>query len=417
MKILMCLQGSFPPDARVDREAQSLIQAGHEVFLLCRQTGNALDKETIHSINVIRIRLEPSFLTRRFVYACQVTTFKHPLWEKAIRNAVREHNIEVIHVHDLPLAATATSVAGGFGLPVIADLHEMYSAAYKLYAKSLWKRRLLDLMRWKQQEQQCLTKADRVITISEGGRDFYLENYEFPPDKLVVVMNTVDLDEFYSFPIDQKIIERYRPYFLITYTGSVSGPHRGIQTAVAAMPKIVSRIPNARLLVVGGLSKATLLRWIDADSARDAMEKYLILAGWQDHSSFPSYISASSVCIVPHVISSVQTDAAVPNKIFEYMAMAKPVIVSSGRALQKIVEESGAGLIYPSGDADAFADAVIRLHDDKDLARKFGKAGLAAVKARYSWEAEAKKLIVLYQGLADDRRQQGRYGRGADDHN
>jgi len=316
-----------------------------------------------------------------------------------IADTVSQHNIEAIHVHDLPLVGTGLSAANRFNLPLIADLHEMYSIASRVYSQSFLTRQLTSLPRWKRQEEKCLKYADRVLTISEGGKEFYIDNYQFSTGKLAVIMNVVDLEDFYSIPIDEEIVDKYKQYFIIAYTGSIGGPHRGIQTAVSAMPKIISNIANARLLVVGNISKDTLKQWVQTDEAKDAIDKYVILTGWQDYSLFPAYISASDVCLVPHIISSVQTDAAVPHKLFEYMALEKPVIVSSGRSTQQIVYETGAGLVYPSGDADALAKAVIRLHNDKNLASKLGKAGLTAVKTKYNWETEGNKLIDLYQSL------------------
>jgi glycosyltransferase involved in cell wall biosynthesis len=82
------------------------------------------------------------------------------------------------------------------------------------------------------------------------------------------------------------------------------------------------------------------------------------------------------------------------------MTMGKPVIVSSVKPLKRIVEETGAGLVYPSGDADALAQAVITIYKNKDLAEKLGKAGKKAVDQKYNWENESKKLIELYYNLS-----------------
>jgi len=82
------------------------------------------------------------------------------------------------------------------------------------------------------------------------------------------------------------------------------------------------------------------------------------------------------------------------------MSMGKPVIVSSAKPLKRIIEETRAGLVYPSGDSDALAQAVITLYKDKDLAEELGKAGEKAVEKKYNWENESKKLIELYYNLS-----------------
>jgi glycosyltransferase involved in cell wall biosynthesis len=400
MKILMCLNRSFPPDIRVEKEARTLTRAGHEVFILSWQDEGAPAEENTGYATVLRKIPGQSFLKRALRFSYQSLRGIDPLWRGYLADAISKYNFEAIHVHDLPLVDTGLSVARRFNVPLIADLHEMFSVMIIDYSRSFLARCLQFSQRWRQREEHCLKNADRVITISEGGRDFYIKNYSFPTNKLVVVMNSIDLDDFYSFPVKQEIIERFKKYFIIAYTGTISGPHRGIQTVISAMPEIVSKIDNARLLIVGNDSRDSLSKWVNDDEARDVIDKYVILEGWQDHSLFPSYISASDVCLVPHIISSVQTDVAVPHKLFEYMALGKPVIVSSGRSTGQIVRETGAGLVYPSEDVDSLAEAVIRIHDDKGLADQLGQAGLNAVKTKYNWAEEGKKLVDLYRGLS-----------------
>jgi len=84
------------------------------------------------------------------------------------------------------------------------------------------------------------------------------------------------------------------------------------------------------------------------------------------------------------------------------MAMGKPVVVSSAKPLERIVNETGAGLVYPSGDADALAKALIAIYRDRDLAFKLGEAGKRAVETRFNWKAESEKLTTLFAELGKD---------------
>ena len=56
-------------------------------------------------------------------------------------------------------------------------------------------------------------------------------------------------------------------------------------------------------------------------------------------------------------------------------------------------------MVYSSGDAGALAEAVITIYRDNELAARLGEAGKKAVSQNYNWEAEAVKLVSLYQGL------------------
>jgi glycosyltransferase involved in cell wall biosynthesis len=206
-------------------------------------------------------------------------------------------------------------------------------------------------------------------------------------------MNTTDFDYFYSLPIEKQIINKYESYFTILYIGATV-IHKGMGTAISAMPILLEEIPNALLVLVGKGDEAIFKKMVSDKHLDQAVE----FVSWQDLTLMPSYITASDVCIMPY-LASAHVDTSSPHKLFQYMAMAKPVIVSSAKPMVRIVKETGAGLIYDSGDANGLAEAIIKIYRDKELAASLGRAGQKAVKERYDWQKEGDKLIKLYQDL------------------
>ncbi len=400
MKILMLLSNFFPPDIRVEKEARMLLKAGHEVLLLSAGKNGTPDEEMVEGIKVIRKMLPQSLPRRTWNYFYLPAFFTHPLWKSALEDAVKEYKVEVIHVHDLPLLSTGLSVTHKFNLPLIADLHENYPEAVRqmrIGEKS--PRRILGLTfplwRWKQMERFCVQQADRVITVVDEAKEHYVSDCGIPPEKVTVVMNTEDLDYFYSLPIKEDIVTKYQPYFTISYIGGF-GWHRGIQTAISAMPKILSQITNARLILVG--SGGGIEVKLRERAKKERVEQAVEFVGWQPFNLVPSYIAASKVCLIPHIACE-HTNSTIPHKIFQSMAMGRPVVVSSAKPLERIVNETKAGLVYPSGNADALAEAVVEIHRDNQLAAKLGEAGKVATKEKYNWEREGEKLIKLYENL------------------
>ena len=402
MRILMSLSDKyFPKDNRVLYEARTLIEAGHDVFLLCQNRKDGLSEEIVEGIKVIRVTMPQNYLWYIWNFSCYGVY--SPLWKKTLARIVEQEKIEALHIHDLPMVITGLSVARRFGIPLVADLHENYAAAVPLrHSLVSWIRRLIILIidpiwLWKQIEGFCVRRADRVITIVDEAREFYVADYGVSPNKFVVLMNTPDLAYFYSFPLDTEILKKYEPYFTITYIGNF-GPHRGVQTAISAMPKITGEISNARLLLVGGSGgkQDDILRKLAKDMG---VEESIEFAGQQPFSLMPSYLSASKICLVPAIASGPQTDASSPHKLFQAMAMGKPVIVASMRSLARIIADTGAGLVYTAGDADALADAVITLYRNSDLSCEMGEAAKRAVMDKYNWNEEGKKLVDLYEQL------------------
>lgn len=391
----MLLDRFFPPDIRVEKEARTLLREGHEVFLLSLGRGDMPDEELVDGIRVIRQR--PQGLPERvWSYLQFKVCFIHSFWGKTLENAVRKYQVEALHIHDLPLVKTGLHIAHKLNLPIIADLHENYSEAIKAYRTS-WQGRFtkpVRVRRWKGIEKRCVQQTDKIITVVDEAKECYVHDYQLPPEKVIVVMNTEDLDYFYSLPFSENIAEKYQPYFIISYIGGFGHP-RGIQTAISAMPQLLSEIPQARLLLVGSGSNETELRWL---ANRLEVNESVEFTGWQPFHLVPSYIAASQVCLIPHIASR-HTDTTIPHKIFQCMAMGKPVVVSSAKPLERIIKETSAGLVYPSGDEQALADAVIKIYRDNGLAIKLGEAGKRAVEGKYNWKREGEKLVTLYQDL------------------
>ena len=104
MRILMVLENQFPDDERVEKEALSLIKAGHEVHLLCA----TLKKECVGDENYKGISLHRAlstpFLYNKAKIACLRLPFYFMFWKKQVGNLLRTETFDVIHIHDLPLA-------------------------------------------------------------------------------------------------------------------------------------------------------------------------------------------------------------------------------------------------------------------------------------------------------------------------
>ena len=90
---------------------------------------------------------------------------------------------------------------------------------------------------------------------------------------------------------------------------------------------------------------------------------------------------------------------ASPNKLFEAMMCAKPIIASDGSSMANIVREENCGLIVPYGDVAAIREAIIKLKSDGNLRQTLGENGRRAYEERYSWSIMEKRLINAYREI------------------
>jgi len=90
------------------------------------------------------------------------------------------------------------------------------------------------------------------------------------------------------------------------------------------------------------------------------------------------------------------------NKLFEAMMCRKPILVGDGTSMADIVERENCGLVVDCNSIDEIRDAIVRLKDNPELCRQLGENGRKAYEQRFSWEIMQKKLISLYDELAQD---------------
>jgi glycosyltransferase involved in cell wall biosynthesis len=384
-----------PPDIRVEKEARTLIGEGYEVHLLLqRNPGERID-ETREGIRFMRGVMMGPLREKWHRYTFNFT-FRDPMWRKAIEDFVRVRRINVLHVHDLPLVKETVEVGRALGLPVVADLHENYPAGLQVwYDSALKKRTIYNYSRWARYERSVLQEVDAVVVVVEESKE-RIVRLGVPAEKIFVVPNTAS-KERELIPVDPEITGRYSGQFVLSYIGGFAS-HRGLDIAIKALPLLRDRIPGLKLVLVGDRNRS-YRRYLERLSGELKSSELVEMTGWQPFEKIWSYIEASAVCLVPHARNP-HTDTTIPHKIFQYMMLGKPVIVSDCPPLRRVVEDSGGGLFFRYDDPEELARRILELYESEALRREVSHAARKAFLDRYNWDRTSGELIGLYRGLA-----------------
>jgi glycosyltransferase involved in cell wall biosynthesis len=86
-----------------------------------------------------------------------------------------------------------------------------------------------------------------------------------------------------------------------------------------------------------------------------------------------------------------------PNKLFEAMMAAKPIIINAEMVVSKIVQDENCGLVVPYGDVGAIMEAIVRLKNDPNLKRMLGANGRKAYEQKYGWHIMQERLLQAYR--------------------
>lgn len=393
----MILDNEFTGDLRVENEVIALRNAGFEVFILCLNYDSKPEYEDYYGAQIVRILKSKSIIKKLRALTNTILNFYPHWWSKYIIKFVKKYQIDVLHIHDLYMLEAGFIAKNKLknDIKVVGDLHENYVEGLKHYRFSTTfpGKYIISIPKWDQTEIEWCNRIDHLITVIEEAVERYV-SLGIPKEKITVVANYVNQSEFLNNQDNHEIINRYKDKFIISYIGGFD-IHRGIETIIHAMPMIVEKCGNVKLILVGkGQNSGELVRLAE----QLGVNKYISFEGWQPPVNLSSYIKASNVCLIPH-LKTVHTDNTIPHKLFQYMLLEKPVVATNCVPIQRIIEETKSGLIYENNNFNQLANLIIKLYNNKLLQRQMGVNGKKAVMEKYNWKNTSKSLINLYKNI------------------
>lgn len=385
----MVLTSEFPPDQRVENEAQALTEAGYEVHLACFTRRQLPEQDMYHSITVHRRKIS-SFYYKSLAMLPGITTVFR-FWEPFLMQLIRQYTFDILHIHDLPLAELGFRLKKKTGIKCVLDLHENWPVLQQIseHTQHFPGRIFFSLPAWLKYENQAVADADRVVTVIDEMKQRFVA-MGVDVGKIEVVQNTINIPE--DLPITARA-NNEKDDVILFYGGGIT-VHRGLQVvlhALAGLP-VDSRI---KFHVAGSGRYLPALKQL----ARDLkIGSRVVFLGYKPQQDLYQEIAKSDVAIIPHQKTD-HTDHTIPHKLFQYMYYEKPVIATDCRPIQRIVEETGAGIIYKHDDPVALTGMLQAVEADVGAFKTQYSTGKQWVLEKYNWRYDAQKLVCFYKGL------------------
>ncbi|MBF0093221.1 MAG: glycosyltransferase family 4 protein [Alphaproteobacteria bacterium] len=208
-------------------------------------------------------------------------------------------------------------------------------------------------------------------------------------DKIVVVVNGVDLPRYHPRPRDEEEAARWglSGKFVIGYVGTHGMAHNLINVLDAA--ERLREDDRIRFILVGAGAERKML---EDEGARRGLPNVVFIPS-QPKDAMPRIWSLCDVALV-HLKNDPAFAEVIPSKIFEAMGMGLPLLLASppGEA-SRIIETDAAGLWVPAGDPNALASAARTLADELELRKRLAEASLAAAPT-HSRERQAERMLT-----------------------
>jgi glycosyltransferase involved in cell wall biosynthesis len=356
---------------------------GHQVSFGClRKSGRLLKEVEARGIPVSEYGMR-SFYSGRFLR--QQVAFA--------RQLVRQRT-QVVHTYNLWGNVFAIPAARMAGVPVvIAGIRDC-----GLYLTN-WTRRV---------QRHVCRLADHVVVNAQGIKDWLVSD-GYDASRITVIHNGLDLGRFTHIEtLDGAALQREfnvpagAP--LISIVARMC-PSKGFDDLIDAMPIVLARYPEARLLVVGEGLKSVEGRLQQDTSYQGALAQRARALGVHDRVIFTGYRAD-----VPAIFRAATLDVqpsrteGLSNSVLEAMASGAPVIATPVGGTPEVMTHDETGWIVPVQNPPALGEAICRLLGDPERRRRLGAAARAQILATHTIDRLVDKTAGLYRDLLARRR-------------
>jgi glycosyltransferase involved in cell wall biosynthesis len=284
----------------------------------------------------------------------------------------------------------ATLVPKLLGAKILLDLHE---PTPELWFTKYGHRMQFLLRLQTKMEQWAIKFADMAITVTDELRNRLIERGA-RPENIAIVRNVCD-DDVFSYPTGTRRNRGEDGFCIITH-GLIEERY-GHQEMIRAVSSLRGRIPNLRLEILGSGEFETQLKQLVQDLNCSDMVHFL---GYVPHDELMRRLQAAEVGIIA-MRRSLYSELIDTNKMYEYVALRKPVIVSRLAPVERMFDDSCMKL-YEPGDYQALARCIMELYLDPGRGRELVENAHKRY-AKICWRNSKKEYVKIIDDLVAGR--------------
>jgi glycosyltransferase involved in cell wall biosynthesis len=382
----------YESDTRVQQYTTALLERGVDVDVVALRRDGAPKHEILDGATVYRIQSRAVNEQSRVASLFRLVRFLvHSAYFIARKHLSERYDL--IHVHSMPdFLVFAALVPKALGAHVILDIHdilpEFYASKFHSGQNSLLFKVLLRV------ERLSAAVADYIIVAN----DLWCERVKARSatrGNCIAIRNYPDPQRFFSRPKSGT-----NGKFLIVYPGTLNW-HQGVDLVVRAFAKIKDTIPEAELHIYGeGPARPNLIKLAD----QLALDGKVIFKDFVPTGEIAGVMAAADLAVVPKRASSPFGNEAASTKIFEFMALGVPLVVSKTKIDTYYLDDSMVKF-FESDNEDDLANAIVTVARNPQL-----RARLASNASRYAtdhtWEKKKLEYLQLVDSLAGARKRQ-----------
>lgn len=387
-RICMVAYTHYPTDSRIRREAESLVERGDEVDMICLGESGEENPELFHNVRLIKIIVKryrgDSALRYIFSY---LHFFFSAVFQLTLLHVRKPYHL--IQVHTMPDFMVFTAIIPKLlGIKVLLDVHDLMPELYESKFNYPSTHPLIRLITWV--ERISISFADSAMAVHKPHLEA-LCTHGNPRQKFTILLNLPDPKIFdtkkYTVP------EISDGKFELIYHGMLAR-RNGLETAIRAVASLQNELDGLRLTIIGDgddvphlkelIEEFHLKNIVDLSEGMVSMEKLI-----------PRILRAE-VGVVP-IFYDDFTKYMLPVKLLEYVALEKPVICSRTETIEAYFDDSQVQFFSP-GDEDDLAEKIWMLAQHPCKLEELNKNAFR-FNQTYSWYSQKQIYHTLVDSL------------------
>ena len=315
--------------------------------------------------------------------------------EKRLAEVAAKVRPDIIHAHSPVLnALPALRVGRKAGIPVVYEVRAFWEDAavdHGTTTEGSLRYRLTRRM-----ETHALRHARHVFTICEGLRGDIVAR-GIPAAKVTVIPNAVDIDAFEPGGQPDEALKAKLGLTGATVVGFIGSfyAYEGLDLLLQALPALLQRRPEVRVLLVGGGPQDAALK---AQAQVLGVADKVVFTGRVPHAEVQRYYDLVDVLAYPRH-SMRLTELVTPLKPLEAMAQGRLLVASDVGGHKELIRHGETGWLFQAGSAEALAAAVEQLLDRRSQWPGLRAAGREFVERERNWAASVARYRPVFEGI------------------
>ena len=243
-------------------------------------------------------------------------------------------------------------------------------------------------------EREVFERADLLLPVSEQVKDYVLAKGA-DPARTCVVPNGVNPQKFHPVVVAEPLPEM-NSNFVIGFAGSFKAWH-GLDILLEAFKRLQNRSSSYHLLLAGD---GPLRGWMEGYLQGAGLQGKVTMTGWVPHERLPGLIQRMDVAVAPYPF--LENFYFSPLKLFEYMAIGKPIVASRMGQIQEVIQDGVTGLLARPSDIEDLVEKIEQCRRDPEL-RTTLRSAASQRALQYTWERTAHQILMLAEPLGRHR--------------